>query len=211
MHKKIVTMAVIISGIFGMGSANLLSDYINKVSNNIKLKEENAILRTKLDKKKKELNLSKKKCKDNHIEKIKNKEQESIKTIEFVDNSNMKLINYNKNEEEEIETATIVNEEPVEMTLTFYGDLAEENGGYAGKDAQGNKLTHGTVASNVYDFGTKFELNGEIYTVKDRGGSNFNSSNRLDMFVPRYDNETDNQYKKRIASYGKQTVTMYKR
>lgn len=99
---------------------------------------------------------------------------------------------------------------PVKMTLTFYGDFAHENGGYAGIDAQGNKLVAGTVASNVYSFGTKFELNGQIFTVRDRGGKNFNSSNRLDVFVPRKSGESNSAYAKRIREYGRKTVTMYK-
>ena len=98
----------------------------------------------------------------------------------------------------------------VTITLTFYGDFAHENGGYAGIDTQGNKLVAGTVASNVYSFGTKFELNGQIFTVRDKGGSNFNSSNRLDVFVPRKSGESNSAYSKRISSYGRKTVTMYK-
>lgn len=99
---------------------------------------------------------------------------------------------------------------PVKMTLTFYGDFAHENGGYTGIDAQGNKLVAGTVASNVYSFGTKFEFNGQVFTVRDRGGKNFNSSNRLDVFVPRKSGESNSAYSKRISSYGRKTVTMYK-
>lgn len=98
----------------------------------------------------------------------------------------------------------------VTMILTFYGDFSHENGGYAGIDAQGNKLVAGTVASNIYPFGTQFKLNGQIFTVRDRGGSNFNNSNRLDVFVPRQSGESDSDYSKRIKQYGKRTVTMYK-
>ena len=99
---------------------------------------------------------------------------------------------------------------PVKMTLTFYGDFAHENGGYTGIDAQGNKLVAGTVASNVYSFGTQFELNGQVFTVRDRGGKNFNSSNRLDVFVARQSGESNSAYAKRIRNYGRKTVTMYK-
>ena len=99
---------------------------------------------------------------------------------------------------------------PVKMTLTFYGDFAHENGGYTGIDAQGNKLVSGTVASNVYSFGTKFKFNGQVFTVRDRGGKNFNSSNRLDVFVPRKSGESNSAYAKRIRNYGRKTVTMYK-
>lgn len=100
---------------------------------------------------------------------------------------------------------------PIELTLTFYGDGAEENGGYAGINAYGDKLTAGTVASNVYPKGTQFRLsNGQVLTVQDRGGSNFNSYNRLDVFVPRLKGESDAQYEKRIASYGVKKVKAYK-
>ena len=99
---------------------------------------------------------------------------------------------------------------PVKMTLTFYGDFAHENGGYTGIDAQGDKLIAGTVASNAYSFGTKFEFNGQVFTVRDRGGKNFNSSNRLDVFVPRKSGESNSAYAKRIRNYGRKTVTMYK-
>lgn len=99
---------------------------------------------------------------------------------------------------------------PIQMRLSFYGDFAHENGGYAGRDAQGNKLVGGTVASNVYPFGTTFVFEGRTFTVRDRGGSNFNSYNRLDVFVPRLQGESDAAYKARISHYGVRTVTMYK-
>lgn len=100
---------------------------------------------------------------------------------------------------------------PVKMTMTFYGDFAHENGGYAGIDCNGNKLVAGTVASNYYPQGTQFEFNGQIFTVRDRGSSSFNSANRLDVFVPRLKNESDSSYSKRIREYGRRTVTMYRR
>ena len=100
---------------------------------------------------------------------------------------------------------------PREITMTFYGDFAHENGGYVGIDCNGNKLIAGTVASNYNPQGTQFELNGQLFTVRDRGGSNFNSPNRLDVFVPRLKNESDSSYSKRIKQYGRKTVTMYKR
>ena len=100
---------------------------------------------------------------------------------------------------------------PVKMTMTFYGDFAHENGGYAGIDCNGNKLVAGTVASNYYPQGTQFEFNGQIFTVRDRGGSNFNNPNRLDVFVPRLNNESDSDYTKRIRHYGVKKVVMYKR
>lgn len=100
---------------------------------------------------------------------------------------------------------------PITMTLTFYGDGAGENGGYAGLNAYSQKLTAGMVASNVYPRGTKFVApNGQVLEVQDKGGSHFNSHNRLDVFVPRKSGESSSAYAKRIRSYGKRTVTMYK-
>ena len=72
-------------------------------------------------------------------------------------------------------------------------------------------MTAGTVASNVYPKGTQFKLsNGQVLTVQDRGGSSFNSYNRLDVFVPRLKGESDAQYDKRIASYGVKKVKAVK-
>lgn len=104
-----------------------------------------------------------------------------------------------------------LNGTPIKITMTFYGDFAHENGGYAGIDANGDDLIAGTVASNYYPQGTQFEFSGQVFTVRDRGGSNFNSPNRLDVFVPRLKNESNDNYAKRISDYGRRTVTMYKR
>ena len=99
---------------------------------------------------------------------------------------------------------------PYELDKKFSDESIYENGGYAGRDAQGNKLVGGTVASNVYPFGTTFVFEGRTFTVRDRGGSNFNSYNRLDVFVPRLQGESNAAYKARISHYGVRTVTMYK-
>lgn len=139
----------------------------------------------------------------NHIRNI-NKELTLVKK---------QLINYEKeNKEKEYPTRRIKESgTPVNITMTFYGDFAHENGGYAGIDCNGNKLVAGTVASNYYPQGTQFEFNGQVFTVRDRGGSNFNNPNRLDVFVPRLNNESDSDYSKRIRYYGVKKVVMYKR
>lgn len=98
----------------------------------------------------------------------------------------------------------------VTMTMTFYGGGADENGGYAGITAYGESLSDGMVASNVYPKGTKFYCDGKTYVVADKGGSNFNSYSRLDVFVPRYSNETKDEYDSRISNMGRQTVSMLK-
>lgn len=94
-----------------------------------------------------------------------------------------------------------------EFTLTFYTSLADENGGYAGMNAMGGQLQYGQVASNVFSFGTQIYLEGYgTFKVADRGGSAFNKSNRLDVFIPRKQDESDSQYKKRVNDMGIQKV-----
>ena len=95
------------------------------------------------------------------------------------------------------------------FTLSFYTDLPSENGGYT-VTATGEKLRSGMVASNYYAIGTKIHLSGwGSYTVKDRGGSNFNSSNRLDVFIPRKSGESNSTYLKRVNMMGLKTVKGY--
>jgi len=98
----------------------------------------------------------------------------------------------------------------LEITLTFYTSLAEENGGFSGINCSGRKLTSGTVANNVLPLGT------EIYTkefgtltVSDRGGDNFNTINRLDVYIPREDGESDREYLIRVNNMGKVKVKGY--
>lgn len=95
----------------------------------------------------------------------------------------------------------------LDITLTFYTSLAEENGGFSGINCIGKKLTSGTVANNVLPLGT------EIYTkefgtltVSDRGGNNFNTVNRLDVYVPREAGESDRDYFIRVNKMGKVKV-----
>lgn len=97
----------------------------------------------------------------------------------------------------------------LEFILTFYTSLDCENG-YGAITCEGNSLQQGGVASNVYDLGTKIYLDGYGETiVNDRGGSNFNSSNRLDVFIEREYGESDYEYKQRVNKMGKVTVKGY--
>lgn len=98
----------------------------------------------------------------------------------------------------------------LDITLTFYTSLAEENGGFNGINCSGKKLTPGTVANNVLPLGT------EIYTkefgtltVSDRGGDNFDTTNRLDVYVPRKDGESDKDYFTRVNNMGRVRVKGY--
>lgn len=98
----------------------------------------------------------------------------------------------------------------LDITLTFYTSLGEENGGFSGINCSGKRLTPGTVANNVLPLGT------EIYTkefgtltVSDRGGNNFNTISRLDVYVPREAGESDKDYLIRVNNMGRVKVKGY--
>lgn len=100
----------------------------------------------------------------------------------------------------------VVDFQEKEITITFYGDTYEQNGGYPNITCTGETLTEGMVASNVYPLGTKIMWEGQVRTVADRGGSHFDSPNRLDVFLPRHKGESDSDYIKRIYQNGKRTI-----
>ena len=158
---------------------------------------------------------------------IQNKESEILEINKSIKGLNEKYENVNKdlkNEKEKSEyllrqieklgltPRQIEMADKVDITMTFYGEGAEENGGYAGITCNGDKLVDGIVASNVWPQGTKFYCveENKIYTVSDRGGSNFDSYNRLDVFVPRYSGESKSEYDSRISKMGRKPVTMLK-
>lgn len=210
MHKnKTVPITLIASGLLSVGIVQT-ADYINDIKDELQFTVEQ-VKNLKTDSLKK----------NNEINELTEKLETSIEEKINLENSNKELTEKIKSlekklEEEVLPTRNISGSSrtvgtPIKMTITFYGDFAHENGGYAGIDCNGNKLIAGTVASNHYPQGTEFELNGQIFTVRDRGGSNFNKPNRLDVFVPRLKNESDSSYSKRIKKYGRKTVTMYKR
>lgn len=89
------------------------------------------------------------------------------------------------------------------FVLTFYTDLAEENGPYGAITCNGKRLAAGMVANNVLPQGTKIMTKefGQL-VVSDKGGKNFNTRNRLDVFIPRNKGESDRQYKRRVANMG---------
>lgn len=97
-----------------------------------------------------------------------------------------------------------------EFTLTFYTSLAEENSGYTGLNANGSLLEYGQVANNILPQGTIIKLEDiGVFTVYDKGGDNFNTINRLDVFIPRNDGETDDVYKERVINLGIKKVKGY--
>ena len=205
MHKnKNIPIALALTGVLTAGTAG----YINNIKSDLstanaqieKLKKDNLKHKEVIDKLTGELEVSIKESVE-----LKTSNDELTKRVKSL----KEQLNRKEFPTQSINTRAMGT--PVKMTMTFYGDFAHENGGYAGIDCNGNKLVAGTVASNYYPQGTQFEFNGQIFTVRDRGSSSFNSANRLDVFVPRLKNESDSSYSKRIREYGRRTVTMYRR
>lgn len=93
--------------------------------------------------------------------------------------------------------------------LSFYTALPEEGSGY-GVTASGEVPQAGMVASNYYPLGTQIYLEGiGNVRVADRGGSSFDDSSRLDVFVARRPGESDYEYKQRALSLGRMVVIGY--
>ncbi len=95
----------------------------------------------------------------------------------------------------------------IDITLTFYTSLPEENGGFTEINCTGKQLLPGMAANNVLPLGTKIFTNefGTL-TVADRGGNNFDTMHRLDVYIPRNPGENDNDYTIRVNAMGKMTI-----
>jgi len=85
--------------------------------------------------------------------------------------------------------------------ITWYTDL---NGSVT---SSGQHVRSNGCASNTIPKGTHIKLEGfgEI-TVNDCGGSDLNSSNRLDMFLVRLQGESDRSYNERAVRLGRTEV-----
>ena len=181
MFKKTLTGIIVILTISGTFYS------INQKINNLKLKN------TQLEIKIKQL--------ENEL----NKQTKELKNTKNLLNTKTEELNKLKQKKEEL---TKKLGKAQEFTLTFYTTLPQENGGYT-VTCTGQKLKNGMVASNVYPLGTKIRINGKIFTVADRGGKNFNNSNRLDVLVERNPGESDNDYLKRVNNLGTINVIGY--
>ncbi len=99
----------------------------------------------------------------------------------------------------------------ISFKLSFYTTLPEHNGGYT-KTASGESIAglKNVVASNYYPLGTKIYLEGfGTVRVADRGGSDFNSSIRLDVLIQRKNGESNAEYAARVWDMGRQTISGY--
>ncbi|AGX43948.1 XkdQ/YqbQ family protein [Clostridium saccharobutylicum] len=96
----------------------------------------------------------------------------------------------------------------MQMNLSFYTGAASEGGN---ESASGKTLQYGMCASNVYSFGTQFYITGidglddGVFTVEDHGGTDFDSANRLDIYVG-----VGGDSVTKANNLGRQTVTAYK-
>lgn len=134
------------------------------------------------------------------------KEIERQKQIEFE-------LEQERLRQEELERIRIEEEknkiEWIEFELTFYTSLPSENGGYT-VTCLGEPLEYGIVANNVLDLGAEIYLEGwGTFTNADRGGSNFNTINRLDVLIERNYGESDYEYLKRVNNMGRVKVMGY--
>ena len=98
------------------------------------------------------------------------------------------------------------NDNCMEFELTYYTSLNCENG-HGAITCTGKPLRKGICANNVYPLGTIIQLeDGEEFVVADRGGRSFNDETRLDVFIERYDYESDDEYKKRVNNMGRTKI-----
>lgn len=99
--------------------------------------------------------------------------------------------------------------------LTYYGLLESECGKIDGITASGKRITDGMIASPPQlKFGTKIIIEGKEYVVEDRGSSKYikinnDGSIRIDVYLPKLNNETDKDYLNRIENKGVKRVQGY--
>ena len=112
-----------------------------------------------------------------------------------------------KQEEERRKQEEERNNSAITFYLSFYTSLDGEIPYVEADTASCKAPVYGYVASNVYEFGTTIELEGMgVFTVEDRGGNDFDESNRLDVFIPRNPGESNYHYKNRVLEMGRVEV-----
>ena len=92
---------------------------------------------------------------------------------------------------------------PITFEVSYYTSLNQENG-YGAITATGDDLEDGFVANNHLSFGTKIIVDGKLKTVMDRGSSKyFSNSNAIDVFVPKWSNESESECYDRVNNMGR--------
>lgn len=89
--------------------------------------------------------------------------------------------------------------------ITYYAELPNDMTDGT-TTSSGKHVEDGMIgAPNEYAFGTQIIINGKTYTVEDRGGyikTLDNGDIRLNIFIPRNENESDEEYKQRVLNMG---------
>ena len=148
------------------------------------------------------------------LEEKRKQEEYSNKIQEQID----KIVKYKNSDEYQLREETREWRLPLGITIdqlqpktfknTAYSSLPEENGGYT-VTCNGEPLVGNIVANNTLPQGTRIYMDGNIYTVADRGSSRFNNPNRLDVLVERLPGENINSYRQRVSDYGVKYVQGY--
>lgn len=79
---------------------------------------------------------------------------------------------------------------PIYAEVSAYSD--------SGRMANGEWTHYGAIASDDLPFGTKVEINGEIFVVKDRFGGGY--TNAIDIYMPSYEDAIE---------FGRQYLTVH--
>ena len=88
-----------------------------------------------------------------------------------------------------------------EFEVTFYTSI------YGNITSSGDRARDGVVANNVLQEGSRIRLEGYgTVDVLDTGGYEFDSPNRLDIFVSRQFGESNRKYEKRVSKMGRKHI-----
>jgi hypothetical protein len=198
MMVKLCLLCGIWSTVIGINST-LNNKNFNADKLTYKVKEVKVIKADNFEKFMKIVDISKKKLEADKII----KENKAKKLIEY---NRIKTIEAKKLKEDRIAARREVEYDMV-FTLTFYTNLSSENSSAGGVNCRGIKLYDGMVANNKLSYGTSIKLKGwGTVEVLDVGGSNFDVSHRLDVYVPREDGESDHKYHRRVLNMGRVKV-----
>jgi 3D (Asp-Asp-Asp) domain-containing protein len=114
------------------------------------------------------------------------------------------------NELRKITGIDLIGYSEITFEVSFYSDLNCENG-FGNITATGKTLQDGMIANNFLEFGTKVYIEGlGLKTVEDRGSKKyFGEIDKIDVFVPRINGESDSEYYKRVNSLGRKNIDGY--
>lgn len=211
--KKIIQATAAVTLVSGICIIGNCKEEIVKIEENISISKENIDVFDErvMDFEQKMVNFNKKTAEiDNKIEILSNEKKSEteteIDTKNEVKNEENENESNNENNNQDIKKqsrmTTTEDSSNVDFELTFYTSLPCENGGFETTAIQ-TELRHGVVASNYYDIGTEIKIGDMIFTVEDRGGSEFDSPNRLDVLVERKEGESDEEYQQRVMELGR--------